>query len=150
MHNNKFTNNTLILLTLFCCLSLPLAGRAAVYVIHHPDLASEDFSSRNLVRIYAMQKRVWSDGTPVTVYTLPKTSPTHRAFVTGYLRMQPYQLDRLWHRTVFSGTGVMPEEVSSVDEMLRRVAATPGAVGYISRSDSGELPEGVSRVVAND
>ncbi len=139
-----------MILTLICCLSLPLAGQAAVYVIHHPDLNSEDFSSANLVRIYAMQKRVWSDGTPVKVYTLPKTSPEHRAFVTGYLRMQPYQLDRLWHRTVFSGTGVMPEELHSAEEMLKRVASTPGAVGYISRSDSDELAEGVSRVVSND
>lgn len=103
----------------------------APVLIHNPQLQGENFSTSSLVRIYAMQKRVWSDNTPVKVFILPKDSPLHKEFVNTYLRMQPYQLDRLWNRLVFSGTGTRPEEVTSLDEMLEKVKTTPGAIGYI-------------------
>ena len=149
-NNNKIQINILATLTALFCLLISGAGQAAACLIYHPDLRDEDFSTGTLVRVFAMQKRVWSDGTPVRVYTLPKASATHRAFVTGYLRMQPYQLDRVWHRLVFSGTGAMPEEVSTVAEMLNVVASTPGAVGYINQDDTDQIPEGILRVVVNE
>jgi hypothetical protein len=46
--------------------------------------------------------------------------------------MFPYQLRRVWDRQLFSGTGQAPSVVTSQDEMLRRVAATPGAIGYVA------------------
>lgn len=103
-------------------------------LIHHPQLRGENFSTGSLVRIYAMQKRAWSDNTPVKVFTLPNNSNLYKEFVTDYLKMQPYQLDRLWHRLVFSGTGTRPEEVSSISEMLEKVKNTPGAIGYVDSS----------------
>lgn len=81
-----------------------------------------------------MQKRVWSDNTPIKVFTLPNDSESYKEFVNEYLRMQPYQLDRLWNRLVFSGTGSKPEEVSNAEEMIEKVKETPGAIGYIDSS----------------
>lgn len=107
---------------------------AAPQLIHHPQLQRETFSTSELVRIYAMQKRVWSDNTPVKVFVLPNNSSVHKAFVKDVLKMQPYQLDRLWHRLVFSGTGTKPQEVQTVEKMLEKVRTTPGAIGYIDSS----------------
>lgn len=114
------------------CLTSQAAAEPVL--IHHPDLKGESLTTPTLVRVYAMQKRVWSDSTPVKVFTLPNDNPLHKAFVHNYLRMQPYQLDRLWYRLIFSGTGARPEEVSSIDEMLERVRTTPGAIGYVDSS----------------
>lgn len=97
-----------------------------------------------------MQKRVWSDNTPIRVFTLPNSSPLHRAFVNDYLRMQPYQLDRLWHRLVFSGTGSTPEQVSSVEEMLEKVKTTPGAIGYIDSSMADRVDQAMKVVTSDD
>lgn len=119
-------------------------------VIHHPDLQGENFSTRSLVRIYAMQKRVWSDSTPVRVFTLPNDSPLYRGFVHEYLRMQPYQLERLWHRLVFSGTGTTPEEVSSVREMLQKVRETPGAVGYVDSAIADQVDHSMKTVTSDE
>ncbi|WP_460230809.1 hypothetical protein [Aurantivibrio plasticivorans] len=120
----------------------PLAPAcASPVVIHHPQLASEDFSTTSLVRIYAMQKRVWSDRSSIKVFTLPKDSGTHKEFVKGLLLMQPYQLDRLWHRLVFSGTGSTPEEVSSPEEMIEKVRSTPGSIGYIDSKFLGAVDQ---------
>ena len=46
----------------------------------------------------------------------------------------PYQLRSAWDRLVFSGTGQAPDTVSSPEEMLARVAGTPGAIGYLTKS----------------
>ena len=129
---------------------LPLQALARPLLIHHPNLQGENFSTNSLVRIYAMQKRVWSDNTPVRVFTLPNNSPLHKAFVNDYLRMQPYQLDRLWHRLVFSGTGSTPEEVSSVEEMLEKVKTTPGAIGYVDSAMADRVDKAMKTVTAND
>jgi hypothetical protein len=48
------------------------------------------------------------------------------------LQLFPYQLRRAWDRQLFSGTGQAPTVVADEQEMLRRVAATPGAIGYAS------------------
>ena len=135
----------ILLWTLFPGLSI-----ASPVLIHHPQLTNEDFSTSSLVRIYAMQKRVWSDSTPIKVFTLSNTSALHKDFVHKYLRMQPYQLDRLWHRLVFSGTGTTPVEVFSIEEMIEKVKNTPGAVGYVDSTDADGIDKSMMTVTTDD
>ena len=45
--------------------------------------------------------------------------------------MFPYQLRRLWDKQIFSGTGIAPTTVKSIEEMRERVANTKGAIGYL-------------------
>lgn len=97
-----------------------------------------------------MQKRVWSNSTPVRVFALPNDNPLHKEFVHNYLRMQPYQLDRLWYRLIFSGTGARPEEVTSVEEMLERVRTTPGAIGYVDSSIIEQVDQSMMTVTAHE
>lgn len=119
----------------FLLISLsPCVLSADPVLIHHPQLQGEDFSTNSLLRIYAIQKKIWSDGTPVKVFALPNSSNVHKQFVKEYLRMQPYQLSRLWHRLVFSGTGSIPVEISSDRLMLEKVKNTVGAIGYVDSS----------------
>jgi len=88
---------------------------------------------REIVRsLFTMQLLRWPDGSPVRVFVLPDGNPTHKSFAKKRLGVFPYQLRRAWDRAVFSGTGQAPTEVSDEDEMLERVANTPGAVVYIS------------------
>lgn len=80
-----------------------------------------------------MRLRNWSDNTPITVFVLRNDDPLHTAFTKEVLNMFPHQLQRAWDRLVFSGTGQAPIVVNSMQEMAERVAATPGAVGYLER-----------------
>jgi hypothetical protein len=84
-----------------------------------------------------MRLRRWDDGTPVRVFVLSDRDPAHREFSKKLLGVFPHQLRRSWDRTVFSGLGQAPTEVEDEAEMLRRVAETPGAVGYVSGSAEG-------------
>ncbi len=89
--------------------------------------------SRNTLRaIFVMRYPKWDDGTPVKVYVFADAEPLHEAFSKEVLKFFPRQLRQAWDRQVFSGLGQYPEQVSSVKEMLAKVKATPGSVGYVS------------------
>lgn len=79
-----------------------------------------------------MQTRVWPDGQSVRVYILPPHKAEHQMFVKKELKLFPYQLVKIWDRSVFSGSGQSPMVVGSFDEMLNKVSKNKGAIGYIS------------------
>lgn len=128
---------------------LEIGSPAAVAqeVIVHPSQVQSGLSLNALRAMFGMRLRTWPDGTPVTVYVLRDDSDTHRAFAKRILQIFPQQLNRAWDRLVFSGTGQAPEVVQSPQEMLLRVAATPGAIGYLpgelvdDRVQRMEIPE---------
>jgi hypothetical protein len=91
--------------------------------------------SRTEARLYlTMRLKNWPDGTSVKIFVLPDNDSLHQRFVNSILGLYPYQLRRVWDRQLFTGTGQAPVTVSSVEEMVQRVAQTPGALGY---ADSG-------------
>lgn len=106
---------------------------AAQEVVVHPSVSQEIVARSTLRAIFGMRLRNWPDNTPIVVFVLRSDDPMHAAFTKQTLDMFPHQLQRAWNRLVFSGTGQAPMVVSSPQEMADRVAATPGAVGYLSR-----------------
>lgn len=87
--------------------------------------------TRNEARLYlTMRLKHWPNGVSVKIFVLPDSDNLHHRFSNSVLGLYPYQLRRVWDRQIFTGTGQAPVVVSSVSEMLRRVSATPGAVGY--------------------
>ena len=119
-----------------CCLLLlwPLSLGAAPRVIVHPGVQQQSISNDQLNRIYAMQLKRWADGTPIRVFALSSQAPLHRTFVIDYFGMRAHQLDRLWQRLLYSGTGRAPMRVADEAEMMALVAKTPGAIGYVDES----------------
>jgi hypothetical protein len=87
--------------------------------------------TRNEVRLYfTLAVQQWPNRHPVRVFVLPDEHPLHVAFAKSTLGLFPRQLRQVWDRQVFSGTGQAPTTVADEAEMIRRVATTPGAVGY--------------------
>ncbi|NOT68857.1 MAG: hypothetical protein HOP04_11200 [Methylophilaceae bacterium] len=87
---------------------------------------------------FGMRIQQWPDGRPLRVFVLPDRHPLHEVFCKTLLNVFPHQLRTAWDRQVFSGTGQAPVEVASEDEMLVRIASTPGAIGYLSRQKADE------------
>ncbi|NRB42135.1 MAG: hypothetical protein HRU20_27310 [Pseudomonadales bacterium] len=83
--------------------------------------------------IFSMRLKQWPDGFPITVYVLSDTSEIHRDFTRNKLLMFPHQLRRSWDRYVYSGMGIAPIELKTEQEMMEKVASTPGAIGYLSK-----------------
>lgn len=78
-----------------------------------------------------MRRRSWEDGTEIRVFVMPRNSQIHEVFSQELLDLMPYQLERAWDRNYFAGIGRRPAEVASTEDMLNRVASTPGAIGYV-------------------
>lgn len=92
---------------------------------------SEDVISRASLRaIFGMVLQKWPANMPVKVFVLRDDSIEHATFSKTVLQVFPHQLRLAWDRQVFSGQGQYPEQVGSAQEMLLRVASTPGAIGY--------------------
>lgn len=106
-------------------------------VLRHEASASEPLQRQQLLAIYLGRITTWSDGTPITVFVLPDQHDVHKHFCRHVLGTYPYVLRAAWDRLVYTGTGFAPIKVRSEQEMVRRVAETPGAIGYV---DSDQAP----------
>lgn len=103
-------------------------------VIANHSVTEKTLSKSSLRAIFGMRLQTWPDGTAIRVFVMPDDTPLHATFSKEKLNVFPYQLRLAWDRLVFSGTGQAPDTVSSPEEMLARVASTPGAIGYLTKS----------------
>ncbi|EXI79506.1 MAG: hypothetical protein AW10_02360 [Candidatus Accumulibacter appositus] len=119
-----------------------LAGKAhaqpaepVMVAIAHPASSEEAIPRASLRAIFGMLLQKWPGNTPVRVFVLRDDAPEHATFSKSVLQVFPHQLRMAWDRQVFSGQGQYPEQVGSIQEMLSRVASTPGAMGYVKASE---------------
>lgn len=110
----------------------------AMTVIVHPGTVEESIPRASLRAIFGMRLQKWPGDTPVKVFVLGDDAPEHATFSKTLLQVFPHQLRMAWDRQVFSGQGQYPEQVASTQEMLSRVASTPGAIGYVKASEVGQ------------
>ncbi|WP_158660999.1 hypothetical protein [Thiomicrorhabdus sp. Milos-T2] len=109
---------------------------AETVVVVNSQVQIDTISAKSLGRIYAMQVKHWPDGHPIKVYTYSTQKELYRHFMISQVKMQPHQLERLWSRLIFTGTGRVPVVVGNEKEMLQKVRMTPGAIGYVETEES--------------
>lgn len=125
-----------LFLGLFLLVSQPAFSASKVLI--NDDVESKAIDSTFLSQVFAMQIRKWPNGVAIHVYTLPTNSQQHRQFVIEKLKIQTHQLDRIWNRMLFTGTGKAPTVVNTEREMVEVIRSQPGAVGYVSREYPAE------------
>ncbi|RFC33444.1 MAG: PBP superfamily domain-containing protein [Candidatus Nitrotoga sp. SPKER] len=106
-----------------------------IVVIAFPSTSENTISRSSLRAIFGMRLNKWPADTPVKVFVMKDDTPEHGAFSKNILQVFPHQLRLAWDRQVFSGQGQYPEQVVSLQEMLSKIASTPGAIGYIKTSE---------------
>jgi len=116
---------------------LALAGQAAgaaqvqVAVITAPAAPHLSFDRDTLRNVYLKRIFVDDDGTRLRPVNLPADSPLREAFTRTVLHMAERPMQDYWDRQYFQG--VSPPYVLASDEaVVRFVASTPGAVGYVA------------------
>jgi hypothetical protein len=119
------------LLILFSCAQ---AQAQTAQIIVNPSVQSASLDRERLRAIFTMRLTAWPNGPPIRVFVLPDRDPVSDRFYREQLGMYSYVLRAVWDRMVFTGTGLAPTLVRSEEEMRARVRATPGAIGYVSRS----------------
>lgn len=103
---------------------------AAVLVIAAPGTVPPAITSDELALVYRRQKTL-VDGTRVQPVNLPAAHPLRRWFSQQVLGQPPEAMEGYWRDLYFNGV-VPPFVLASEEAVIRFVATTPGAIGYVS------------------
>ncbi len=106
------------------------AAHAAEIIVNH-SVPNEIYSLDEVRAIFTMRLARWHNGESIKVFVMPDNHPVHKAFAKKNLNMFPHQLRSIWDKLTYSGTGVTPTLVSSVEEMLQAVSYTQNSIGYL-------------------
>lgn len=120
-----------ILLSCFLSVTDEVKASERYHIVTHSEVNEASVSVNVLRAIFSMRMRTWPNGNLIKVFVYPDNNGLHHDFSKEQLNVFPYQLRQAWDRLVFSGTGQAPVSVSSPEEMLAKIASTPGAIGYL-------------------
>ena len=118
---------------------------ADIVIITNKDNPVSSVSAKDVKNIYLGKMVVWSDGTSIDPYG-HKDRDLSNLLVKTYVKKSPQQYFLYWQNAVFTGKGSPPIEVENDEQMKKIVAATKGAVGFISASS---LDASVKKLTVN-
>lgn|SRR5690606_25371898 len=118
-------------LVLLALAAVATEARAQVAVIAHPSVAATSASAAEVRALFTLSKKTWSDGAKVVVFDLKADGPVKSAF-QKFIGASTTELRKEWMRLQLTGQGQPPEAMDSEEALLAKVAATPGAIGYVS------------------
>lgn len=124
---------------LILLLSIMLLEPAALFAAEAESMAviigraqpSKGIDSVELSLIYWRKKLYWPDGKRIQPVNLSADSSLRRQFSLSILASPPETQTDYWNDLYFHGTSP-PHVINSQEAMLRFVAETPGAIGYIN------------------
>ena len=114
-------------ISLLLCIS---RGYADVAVIAHPSVPVDTLTQQGLLDFYTGDIRSWTDKTAVVVIDLQRRGKVKRAFY-HFLGRPPSRMKSIWMKNLLSSESRPPESLGTEEEVLTKVAATPGAVGFV-------------------
>jgi len=112
----------------FCC----AASAQDVVLVANKSVQIAEIRDADLRAIFTGEKTRFADGSHAVPVTL-KGGPVHEVFLRNHVGENPEGFRARWRKAVFTGQGAMPKTFDSEAALIQYVAATPGAVGYVSR-----------------
>ena len=114
------------------CLCLYFSGTAwaDMVIIAHQNTPETTVSAKDLQEIFLGKRVQWKDNTAIHPATV-KEPELHEAFLKQYVKKTPSQWIAHWKRMVFTGNGTPPQQFTTQQELLKYVADTAGAIGYV-------------------
>jgi ABC-type phosphate transport system substrate-binding protein len=92
-----------------------------------------DVSAGDLRRIFLGDISRWRNGHRIVLFVRPMDTPEGRFFLDHVVRMSDIDYSQWWLGAVFRGrVANAPRVIGNVDEMVRAIAATPDAIGFVA------------------
>lgn len=107
------------------------ASAGEVLIIANPSVASEPLDSVTIKEIFLGDIVKWENNERIIVVISGKPE-MHKAFLKKYIKRTETQFQNVWRRNMYSGKGMLPIKVGSIDGLVEYVSKTNGAIGYIS------------------
>jgi PBP superfamily domain len=108
------------------------AAAPGFVIVVHPANPASTVTQDFLAQAFFKRTTRWSHGATIYPVDLTLQSPVRRAFSSAVLKRSAPAVRGYWLQRIFSGRDVPPPELDSDTAVLRYVAATPGAIGYVS------------------
>lgn len=122
-------------------LGLTLAGPAAraqdVVVVTNQQLQVSQITGAELREVFTGVRSRLHNGMRVVPVVL-KGGPVHEVFLKHYIDESPEEFRTGWRKAAFTGQGAMLREFTTEAALMQYVAATPGAIGYVSHVTSSD------------
>ncbi|MGO8797199.1 MAG: hypothetical protein ACLQLC_20460 [Candidatus Sulfotelmatobacter sp.] len=118
-------------------LSGSVARAQEAVVVANSGVKATEVSSSELRDVFTGDKSSLKDGSHVTPVTL-KSGAAHEAFLKKYVGKSDSAFRAGWRSLVFTGQGSMPKTFDTEAALVDYVAATPGAIGYVSKDAAND------------
>lgn len=107
------------------------SASAQVAVIAHKDVPADQLDARTIQAFYELEESKWRDNSRVVPFDLKDGVSVTEHFYAALGRKHK-DFKKMWLRKKLSGEGQPPSQLNSDAEMIQKVAATPGALGFVS------------------
>jgi ABC-type phosphate transport system substrate-binding protein len=107
-----------------------------VRVIINASNATVRLDHRFVADAFLKKRTRWDDDRAIQPADLGQKSSVRDRFSRDVLERDVASVRRYWAQQVFSGHGVPPPELASEADVVKYVAAHPGAIGYVSANVS--------------
>ncbi len=104
---------------------------AIAVVVGHGQAETTPLSPALVAGIFARKRQLWRDRSPIVPVNLPASHPLRRSFSRWVFDRTPEEMQGYWNDQYFHGI-VPPPVLASEEAVMRFVASTPGAIGYVS------------------
>ncbi len=110
-----------------------VAMAADVVMIVNNGAGVEKLDKQTAQNIFLGKKAKWDSGEKIVPAVLAE-GQAHEAFLKDVVKKTPSQFKTFWKKAVFTGTGSAPKSFKTGEEVVKFVASTKGAVGYVAAS----------------
>ncbi len=121
------------IVTILFLFSWAEASFSQVAVIAHKSVPIDKIKKSELLDFYTGDIKKWINGDKVIVNDLKPKGEVKKIFYK-FLGKTPSRMKSIWLKNMLSGEGDPPEALKSEEEMLQKIAATPGAIGFLSHT----------------
>jgi len=142
----------LLPLSLSLCCSILLAQAQAseqITVIVRASHSTDTLSQEDLARIYRGKKLFWENGTRIIPVNLAASHSCRKRFSRLVLGLLPEEMQEYWNAQYFHGISP-PYVLASEEAVLRFVAETPGAIGYLCTTATTAQVKALLRLSADE
>lgn len=116
------------ILTMLLCTS---ALQAQVAVIANKSVPADQIKKSELLDFYTLDIKAWSNGVPVVLFDLQVKTDVRDNFY-DFIGRSSSRMKSIWMKKLLSGDGDPPKPIENEEDLVKKVAETPGAIGYVS------------------
>ena len=124
------------LVVFIAMVGLARAESNGVRVIVNASNAVARLDHRFVADAFLKKRTRWDDDVAIQPADLSQKSGVRDRFSHEVLERDVASVRRYWAQQVFSGHGVPPPELASEADVVKYVAAHPGAIGYVGAGAS--------------